>query len=282
VSALHLASAGLLLACMLALWVVSLRLADASIADLFWGPGFGLVAGLCALLAPPSPRGLLLAALAGIWGLRLGMHLLARWRGHGEDRRYRAMRAARGPSFPLASLFTVFLLQGALLWVVSLPLQVGIGRGGVRPLGWLDGVGLALYAAGLAFEAVGDAQLARFLADPSSRGQVMQTGLWRYTRHPNYFGDALLWWGMGLLAAGAGAWWTLVGPALMTFLLLRVSGVALLERDLAERRPGYADYVARTSAFLPWPPRRRAGGPATADPGRGGGPAPRPGSPARR
>ena len=255
-SAILASSALLVGACMLLLWLASLRLRDASIADVFWGTGFAAVALLSLLLAGPAPRALLLAAMASIWGLRLSAHLARRWRGTGEDRRYRAMRAAWGDRFPLASLFTVFLLQGALLWVVSLPLQAAAALGTSRPLGPLDALGAVLWAAGLAFEAVADAQLARFLARPGSAGRVMQEGLWRYTRHPNYFGDALLWWGMGLVALSAGAAWALVGPALMTFLLVRVSGVALLEREIGRRRPEYADYVARTSAFLPWPPRR--------------------------
>jgi len=155
----------------------------------------------------------------------------------------------------VASLFTVFLLQGALAWVVSLPLQAGAARGAGAPLSLLDLAGVLVFAAGLAFEAVADAQLTRFRADPSSRGRVMDRGLWRYTRHPNYFGDAVAWWGMGLLAAAGGAAWALLGPALMTFLLVRVSGVALLERDIGSRRPGYQEYVRRTSAFVPLPPR---------------------------
>jgi steroid 5-alpha reductase family enzyme len=241
---------------MVAGWLLSLRLRDASVADVLWGPGFALVAALSALRSPPSPRALLLAALASLWACRLALHLGARWsRLEEEDRRYRAMRAGWGDRFPLASLFTVFLLQGALLWVVSLPLQAGAALGASRPLGLLDAAGVLLFAVGLAFEAVGDAQLARFLRDPASRGRVLTTGLWRYTRHPNYFGDALLWWGLGLVGAAPGAWWSLVGPALMTFLLVRVSGVTLLERDMAGRRPEYADYVLRTSAFLPRPPR---------------------------
>jgi len=253
------ACALLVLACMLVLWLASLRLSDASIADVFWGSGFAAVALLALALSPPSPRAALLAAMAVLWGLRLTLHLGRRWRGKGEDRRYRAMRAAWGARFPVASLFTVFLLQGVLMWIVSLPLQAGAAQGGARPLGLLDALGLALFAVGLAFEAIGDAQLARFLAAPGDAGRVMQTGLWRYTRHPNYFGDALVWWGIGLVAAGAGPWWSLAGPALMTFLLVRVSGVALLEKDIGSRRPGYADYVARTSAFIPLPPRREPG-----------------------
>jgi steroid 5-alpha reductase family enzyme len=237
-------------------WLLSLRLRDASVADVLWGPGFALVAVLSAACAPPSARALLLAALTSLWAGRLALHLGARGsRLEEEDRRYRAMRSRWGGRFPLVSLFTVFLLQGALLWVVSLPLQAGAALGASRPLGLLDAVGVLLFAVGLAFEAVGDAQLARFLRDPASRGRVLTTGLWRYTRHPNYFGDALLWWGLGLVGTASGAWWSLVGPALMTFLLVRVSGVTLLERDMAGRRPEYVDYVLRTSAFLPRPPR---------------------------
>jgi steroid 5-alpha reductase family enzyme len=239
----------------LAGWLLSLRLRDASIADVLWGPGFALVAVLSTALSPPSARATLLAAMAIAWGLRLALHIGARsWRKKEEDRRYRAMRAGWGDRFPLVSLFTVFLLQAALLWVVSLPLQAGAALGGARSLGAVDAVGVLLFAVGLAFEAVGDAQLARFLSDPANRGRVMQTGLWRYTRHPNYFGDALLWWGIGLVGAAAGPWWSLAGPALMTFLLVRVSGVSLLEKDIAGRRPGYEAYVRRTSAFLPLPP----------------------------
>jgi len=242
---------------MTAVWLLSLRLRDASIADVFWGPGFALVALLSAGISAPSPRGVLLASLTSLWGLRLALHIGRRWwKKTEEDRRYQAMRATWGDRFPLVSLFTVFLLQGALLWVVSLPLQAGAALGGSRPLGWQDAAGVLLFAVGLGFEAVGDAQLARFLGDPSSRGRVMETGLWRYTRHPNYFGDALLWWGIGLVGAATGAWWCLAGPALMTFLLVRVSGVSLLEKDIAGRRPDYVAYVRRTSGFLPLPPSR--------------------------
>jgi steroid 5-alpha reductase family enzyme len=153
------------------------------------------------------------------------------------------------------SLFTVFLLQAALMWIVALPLQAGAALGRELPLGPLEAVGTAVFAVGLAFEAVADAQLARFLADPGGRGRVMDRGLWAWSRHPNYFGDFTVWWGLGLVSLGAGAWWPLVGPAVMSVLLWRVSGVTLLEATIGSRRPGYADYVARTSAFFPWPPR---------------------------
>ena len=246
------AAAVAIAAYMVVVWALSLPLRDASIADVFWGPGFAFVS---ASLSPPSARATLLVVLTSAWGLRLALHIGTRWRKKKEeDRRYQAMRASWGDRFPLVSLFTVFLLQGALLWLVSLPLQAGAALGATRPLGLQDLAGVLLFAVGLGFEAVGDAQLARFLRDPASRGRVMETGLWRYTRHPNYFGDALLWWGLGLIGAATGAWWCLAGPAFMTFLLVRVSGVSLLEKDIAGRRPEYVAYVRRTSAFLPWPP----------------------------
>ncbi len=238
-------------------WALSLPLRDASIADVFWGPGFAFVAIVAASLSPPSDRATLLVVLTSVWGLRLALHIGTRWRKKKEeDRRYQAMRATWGDRFPVVSLFTVFLLQGGLLWIVSLPLQAGAALGADHPLGLLDLAGALIFAAWLAFEAVGDAQLARFLSDPASRGRVMETGLWRYTRHPNYFGDALLWWGLGLIGAGTGALWCLAGPALMSFLLVRVSGVSLLEKDIAGRRPEYVAYVRRTSPFLPLPPSR--------------------------
>jgi steroid 5-alpha reductase family enzyme len=242
---------------MAVVWALSLPLRDASIADVFWGPGFVFTAIVAAFLSPPSARATLLVVLTSAWGLRLAFHIGTRWRKKKEeDRRYQAMRATWGDRFPVVSLFTVFLLQGALLWVVSLPLQAGAALGAVSPLGPADLAGVLVFAVGLVFEAVGDAQLSRFLADPSSRGRVMETGLWRYTRHPNYFGDALVWWGLGIIGAATGAWWCLVGPALMTFLLVRVSGVSLLEKDIAGRRPEYVAYIRRTSPFLPRPPAR--------------------------
>jgi steroid 5-alpha reductase family enzyme len=248
---------------MLSSWVVALRLRDVSIVDPVWGPAFVVVAaaGLGAGSGCLGRRWLLLAMTA-LWGGRLGLHLAARKRREpGEDRRYRAMRERRASAgaFALWSLVAIFLLQGVLVLVVSLPLQVGAQRGG-RLSGWVA-FGVALWAVGLGFEAVGDEQLRRFKADPSNKGKVMDRGLWRYTRHPNYFGDACVWWGLWLvvLVAGGGTWWTFVGPLVMTVLLVRVSGAALLERGLRERRPEYADYVRRTSGFIPLPPRRGGG-----------------------
>lgn len=240
----------------LLLWLVSLRLRDVSIVDIYWGPGFALIAIVTAALAAGHPwRQLLLTLLTVLWGARLGLYLFWRNAGHGEDYRYQAMRRHHGDRFPLVSLATVFGLQGALMWIVSLPVQVGQVAAQPAHLGWLEAAGAALWALGFAFESIGDWQLARFKADPANAGAVMDRGLWRYTRHPNYFGDACVWWGLWLVAAAAGAWWTAVSPALMTFFLMKVSGVAMLERTIGKRRPAYAAYVARTSAFVPWFPK---------------------------
>lgn len=240
----------------LALWVWSVRLRDASIVDLFWGPAF-VLAGATAMAwsQRTTPPGLLALGLVSAWALRLAVHLGRRNLGAGEDRRYRAMRDAHGARFWWVSLFTVFLLQALLVAIVSLPLQalVGSSRGA---LGVFEVAGAAIFLAGLMVEAVADAQLRRFVRDPSNRGKVLDTGLWRYSRHPNYFGDAVVWWGLGVMATPHGAFFAWIGPLVMTTLLLRVSGVTLLEKTIGERRPGYADYVRRTSAFVPWPPRR--------------------------
>ena len=251
-------SAVAVVALMLAAWALSLRLRDASIVDPVWGPAFVLVALVAALAGDGDPaRRTLLAVLTAAWGLRLGWHLTRRKLGEPhEDRRYAAMRARRGQGFARWSLYAVFGLQALLVLVVSLPLQVAAGRD--APLGAAALPGVLVFLVGLAFEAVGDEQLRRFRADPASRGAVMDHGLWRLTRHPNYFGDACVWWGLWLVALPAGGtWWTAAGPLAMTLLLVRVSGKDLLERDIATRRPGYADYVRRTSGFVPWPPRDR-------------------------
>jgi steroid 5-alpha reductase family enzyme len=166
------------------------------------------------------------------------------------------MRDYHGPRFWWVSLFTVFMLQALILWFVSLPIQVAAAVGNeIQPLGWLDALGVVLWGIGFTFEAVGDWQLARFKADPRNAGKVMARGLWKFTRHPNYFGDCCVWWAIYLIAAAGGAWWTIASPLLMTVLLLRVSGVTLLEKTIVERRPDYADYQARTNAFFPGSPR---------------------------
>jgi steroid 5-alpha reductase family enzyme len=243
--------------CMFAMWLLSLVLRDASIVDIFWGLGFVVIAGLSFWWTQDgeAPRRGLLVTLVSLWGLRLAAYLFWRNAGRGEDPRYAAMRRHWGARFWWVSLFTVFALQGVLMWLVSLPVQLGqLAPGGA--LNALDALGVALFAVGLCFEAVGDWQLARFKADPAHAGQVMDRGLWRYTRHPNYFGDFCVWWGLFVIAlATPYGPWTLVGPVVMSVLLMRVSGVPLLERSMHKRRPGYVEYVKRTSAFFPRPPR---------------------------
>jgi len=246
---------GAVIALMIALWIVSLMLTDASIVDIFWGLGFVVVAWTAyALTWPGALRPLVVCVMTTVWGVRLAAHLAWRNLGHGEDYRYRAMRQAHGRLFPLVSLGTVFLLQALLMWIVSLPIQAAQAPGATSPLGWIDAAGIALWVTGLSFEAIADAQLARFKRSSSGTGAVMDRGLWRYSRHPNYFGDCLVWWGFGLMAIATGAWWSLAGPVVMTVLLVKVSGVALLEKTITERRPAYREYMARTSAFIPWPP----------------------------
>ena len=245
-------------ALMLGTWLVSLAVKNASIVDIVWGLGFVVIAwSVCIRVDGNADRQRLLVAMTTVWGLRLAVYLYSRNHGKGEDYRYRAMRKHWGRQFPLISLGTVFAVQGVLMWVVSLPVQLGQVK--VSPdLGIVAWIGIAVWAIGLFFEVVGDAQLARFKKDPANAGIVMSSGLWRYTRHPNYFGDACVWWGIALVAAETTVGrWGLIGAAAMTFLLRRVSGVTLLEKSLVKRRAGYEDYVARTSPFVPRRPRRR-------------------------
>ncbi|MCH2182705.1 MAG: DUF1295 domain-containing protein [Mariniblastus sp.] len=238
------------------LWIISVIRKDASVVDPFWGAGFAVLAVVSALLVDvPDARVWLLMGMVVIWGCRLSFYLTLRNRGKGEDRRYVAMREKQGDRFWWYSLFSVFFLQGAIMWFVSLPIQAGMFFATGLPLGLLDGVGLLVWLIGLLFESVGDYQMAQFKSDPENRGKVMDRGLWSLTRHPNYFGDFMVWWGLYLVACAAGAWWTLLSPALMSFLLIKVSGVALLEKDIEQRRPGYRDYIRSTNAFFPGPPR---------------------------
>lgn len=236
-------------------WIASVKLRDASIIDPCWGLGFVLIAWQSALINGfTDSRTILLVTLITIWGTRLSAFLLYRNHGHGEDRRYTVMREHHGLRFWWVSLFTVFLLQAILLWLIAWPFQVAMARRHSPGWNWLDAIGLVVWTAGFLFEAVGDWQLARFKSDPANANRVMDRGLWRYTRHPNYFGDCCVWWGIYLIAATGGASWTIASPLLMTVLLLKVSGVSLLESTIIDRRPDYAQYQAQTSAFFPWPP----------------------------
>ena len=241
----------------LATWAASAVRRDVSLVDRMW-PVFIAAAAIVCWRSLPSAglRGDAMLALVLVWALRLGVYLTRRNWGRGEDRRYRAIRARNEPGFAWKSLYLVFGLQAMLAWIVSAPFLVGMAS--TRPFGVFDALGAALVAFGIAFEAIGDRQMAVFQADPASRGRVMDRGLWRYTRHPNYFGEACVWWGLALMAVSARGWagaWCLASPLLMTVLLLRVSGAALLEKDIGERRPAYRDYIERTPAFFPGRPR---------------------------
>ena len=242
-----------------AVWLVSLALKNASIIDIFWGPGFAVLTIVYAVLSDDgySQRQLLVLALVSVWSLRLAGHILTRNAGHGEDYRYVKMRERAGDAFWWRSLVTVFFLQGVLLWIISAPLLVAVHSNDPDHRAITDYIGAAIWTIGFFFEAVGDFQLVRFKANPENKGKVMDRGLWRFTRHPNYFGDATLWWGYFIIAAGT-PWGvtTVFAPAIMTFMLLRVSGVAMLERTIGRRRPGYDEYIRKTSAFIPMPPKR--------------------------
>lgn len=251
-----LAGLGTIAALAFVTWLASLARHDVSLVDRMW-PVF-IAAAAVVYAVPATGSGERMAWLLGLvvaWAARLGLYLTARNWGRGEDRRYQAIRARNEPHFALKSLYLVFGLQAVLAWIVSAPLLAGMT--GARELGPLDVAGLALAAFGIAYEAIADRQMGRFQADPANRGRVMDRGLWRTTRHPNYFGEACVWWGVWLVAmsaGGLGAAWSVVSPLLMTVLLLKVSGVGLLEKDIAERRPAYRDYIARTPAFVPgWP-----------------------------
>jgi steroid 5-alpha reductase family enzyme len=249
----------LILALMVVLWLVSLALRNSSVVDVFWGAGFVLVAWFSFALSPDGvlPRKALSAILVTLWGTRLSLHILVRNRGKPEDFRYAQWRREAGDRWWWVSFFKVFLLQGVLLWIISAPLVVAQAAAAPLALGPLEGLAVLLWAFGFFFETVGDWQLARFRADPANRGRVMDRGLWRYTRHPNYFGDAVQWWALYLIAAatGPGAL-TAFSPLLMTFLLVRVSGVGMLEKALKDAKPGYREYMQRTPAFIPWRPGR--------------------------
>lgn len=258
-----LASAALLLGMVLLLWLVSVKIGDVSFIDAFWGAGMAVLAiAAFAQVPKPGDLSLLILLMTCAWGFRLGIHLLRRWRREGEDQRYRRIlgKDREAGRFALAALVKIWLGQAVLLFLVSSPAQVGIlASGAATPIGPLALAGLALYLVGIGFEWIGDWQLARFKADPANEGEVLDTGLWHYTRHPNYFGDACAWWGIWLCCAAAGpeyALYTVAGPIFLTFTLTKWSGAALLEAGMTKKRGGkYADYIARTSAFLPWPPK---------------------------
>jgi steroid 5-alpha reductase family enzyme len=267
----YLIGVGAVFALFTLVWLGSIPRRDVSIIDIWWGPGF-VLASLLFLAGgtyggnhtlngprpPYSPFLFVYFGLIALWGLRLAGHIASRHQG--EDYRYRAMREKAGPRFVWTSLFRVFFLQAALVAAICPPLLFILTQRRHAPAWWSDWVALALFAVGFFFEAVGDWQLQRFKKDPGSKGKVMRSGLWKYSRHPNYFGEAVIWVSFYFAALGSeGGWLTLPSVLLMIFLLLKVSGVALLEKTIAKRRPEYEDYIATTPAFFPWFPKKRSG-----------------------
>ena len=248
---------GIILGLMTLLWLVSLSIKNSSIVDIFWGTGFVIANWVYFILSPDgSPtRKVLLAVLVTIWGLRLTIHILTRNWGKPEDFRYQKWRVEAGKSWWWKSWLRVFLLQSVLLWIISAPLLAVNRAAFPSGLNWIDYLGVIIWLIGFFFESVGDVQLVRFKKDPANKGKLMTGGVWQYTRHPNYFGDAAQWWGYFLLALACGGWWTIFSPILMTFFLVRVSGVALLEKTMSMRE-GYQDYIQSTSAFIPWFPKK--------------------------
>ncbi|MCI0709519.1 MAG: DUF1295 domain-containing protein [Chloroflexi bacterium] len=258
---LELAGFGLLIvmALMTLLWLVSLAIKNSSIVDIFWGTGFVVLGWLYFFnTGGDELRRLLQAALVTIWGLRLSGYIGWRNIGKGEDYRYQKWRKEAGEWWWWKSYFRVFVLQGVIMWIVAMPLLAAQYYGGPGELIFLDVIALMLWGIGFAFESGGDLQLARFKANPENKGKVMAEGFWRYTRHPNYFGDAVQWWAFYLLALTAGGWWSIFSPMIMQFLLMRVSGVALLEKDLKDKKPEYREYIEKTPAFYPWFPKQSA------------------------
>lgn len=251
----------LIVAVMTGLWLAALRVRDVSFIDAVWPLGMLLLAVATFPRTDGDPvRKWLLLWLVGVWALRLGWHLFGRWWRQGADARYveilESMKQTRNWGFGKTALLAVFLPQAGLAWLTSLPVQ--LGQVDYAPaVGWLGWTGAVLAVIGIGFESIGDAQLSAFKKDPANQGRVLDTGLWRWTRHPNYFGDACVWWGLYLIAAetGPGAW-AIAGPLFLTFTLTKWSGIGITEKAIHSSRPGYADYVRRTSAFIPWPPKK--------------------------
>ncbi len=241
------------------LWLVSIRLKNVSIVDPFWGLGFVVVATFYFVKSPgDSLRAKLVLVLVAIWGVRLFLHLLIRNWNKGEDYRYAQFRQDYGATrYWWFSFFQVFLLQGFLLWIISAPLLASMYYGVEAPMNTFDLIGIVLWSVGFIFEAGGDYQLSHFKKDPTNKGKLLTTGLWQYTRHPNYFGDAAIWWGFGFFSFAVGSYAPILSTILMSWLLLKVSGVALLERNLKQNKPGYEAYIQRTSAFIPWFPKSK-------------------------
>jgi steroid 5-alpha reductase family enzyme len=248
----------LIMIMMTLLWGVSIIVKNVSIVDLFWGLGFVLTGGFYFLKTDGLEiRKIIILILVAVWGLRLSFYLAWRNIGEGEDFRYKQFREKYGKKYWWLSFFQTFLLQGVLMWFISAPLLGAQYYGRNVPFGIIDILGIIFWITGFIFETTGDLQLARFKADPSNKGKVLDSGLWRYTRHPNYFGDSSVWWGFGLLCLAAGSYIPILGSVLMTFIIIKISGVGLLEKSLKNKKPGYREYVEKTSAFIPWFPKEK-------------------------
>jgi steroid 5-alpha reductase family enzyme len=247
-----------ILSFMTILWIISVAIKNVSIADIFWGLGFVVVNGFFFYRSEgASLQKILLLVLVTIWGLRLTIYIAWRNKGKGEDFRYKEFRKKYGEKrYWWISFFQTFLLQGILMWLISAPLLGTHFRSGQNPFGFLDLIAVLLWLTGFVFEAGGDLQLAKFRSNTANKGKVLDTGFWRYTRHPNYFGDACVWWGFAFFSISAGGYIPVLGSLLMTALIIKVSGVALLEKSLVEQKPQYKEYVEKTSAFLPWFPKK--------------------------
>lgn len=236
-------------------WLLSLIKQDVSVVDSLWSLFFLLGAIIYIDAAGAGWREGFLLALVMVWALRLSFYIAWRHRGQDEDARYQDIRENNQPNFALKSVYLIFGFQALLAWIISIPLFAALQN--PSGFGWLELLGISLWLAGMFFEAVGDQQMYDFKQNPDNHGKVMNHGLWGYTRHPNYFGEFLIWWGYFAFALGSGAWWTIVSPLIMSILLLKFSGVALTEKKMSDR-PGYREYIASTNAFFPGPPSRTA------------------------
>jgi len=240
------------------LWIVSVCITNVSIVDLFWGMGFVVINSFYFLMTGDFHlRKIILLVLVSVWGLRLSIYLASRNLGKGEDFRYQEFRRNYGPKrYWWVSFFQTFLLQGILMLLISFPLLGANWNTQTAGLNWIDYLAIFFWIVGFIFEAGGDFQLSRFKNNPVNKGKVLNTGLWKYTRHPNYFGDSAVWWAYALFCVAAGSYWPVLGSVLMTLMIIKVSGVALLEKTLTNKKPGYQEYVRKTSAFIPWFPKK--------------------------
>lgn len=241
------------------LWIISIFIKNVSIVDLFWGFGFVLTNVVYYLFSDGFDlRKNILLVMVTLWGMRLSIYLAWRNIGKGEDFRYREFRKKYGENrYWWISYFQTFLLQGILMWLISAPLLGAQFYENTNSLSWIDYSAILIWVIGIIFEAGGDFQLAKFKLNTANKGKVLNTGLWRYTRHPNYFGDSAIWWAYALFCLASGSYFPMFGSVLMTGLIIKVSGVALLEKSLKTQKPQYAEYIKKTSSFFPWFPNTK-------------------------